>query len=679
MSIFKRKKVEPIHIEYVIKRDGSFEEFDINKIKSAIHKAFSAKDADALYFIKFWDKFNKDFFIINRETKPHVEHIQNIIEKELSKYDFDIARSYITYRDKHALLREINTTDEAIKTLIEGKNEYWNKENANKRAERTSTQRDYIAGITSTDIAKRLILPKEVVEAHEAGIIHQHDMDYAIHPGITNCCLINLKDMLDNGTVINDVLIESPHRFLTACTIASQIMLNVASNQYGGLTISIAHLAPYLRKSCKYYKSKYKNHWESLFNKELEDGIQTLNYQLNSFTASTGQSPFSTIHIDLEEDLEYKKEIELIATELLKQRIKGFKNKDGVYVTQAFPKIIVVLRDKYFTDPKYKDFIYLCAECTAKRMVPDYISEKNMLKYKGAVIPVMGCRSMLSLLYEDGKLKLWGRLNVGVCSLNLPFIAYESNGDIDKFWDLMVKYTNLCRTAQLTRVKRIANTSVDCAPTLWMHGAFARLHEGSKIGDIIYNGYASISLGYAGLYECTKIMTGESHSSAKGYDFAKGVMEFLANKTEQWKLEDNLGWSVYGTPIESVTYKFAKALHKFGYDRDFVTNSVHIPVFEDIDPIEKLKIEGSLQKYSTGGNVNYVESSDMTNNLDAIIEIMKAINEYCLYAEINSKHDYCHNCGSEVEQQVDEDMNWYCPSCGCKDPKKLFHARRICG
>lgn len=530
--------------KFIVKRSNDLQEFDVNKIENAIRKAFIEVDGNVDEItvktlakeIKIWDKI-------------HVEEIQDQIEELLMSYGFhDVARAYVIYRYKHELLRKANTTDKTITELLKGVNEYWNKENANKRANRTSTQRDYIAGITSTDVARRLIFPEDVITAHDEGVIHLHDMDYSIHPGMTNCSLINLQDMLNNGTVINDVLIESPHRFITACTIASQIMLNVASNQYGGLTITIAHLAPYLRKSEQYFKENYPDSWESLYKKELQDGVQTLNYQLNSFTASTGQSPFSTIHIDLEENPEYEKEIQLIATELLNQRIKGFKNKLRVYVTQTFPKIIVVLRDKYFTESKYKAFIYLCAKCTALRMVPDYMSEKNMLKYKGAVVPAMGCRSLLKPIYPNGQLKLWGRFNLGVCTLNLPYIAYLSVRNNEDFWNLLKEYAELARKAQLCRVKRIANSTSDCAPTLWQYGAFARLPEHTKLSEIIYGGYASVSLGYAGLYECTNIITGESQSGEKGYKFAESLMKWLDNTTKEWATIDNLGWSVYGTP-----------------------------------------------------------------------------------------------------------------------------------
>lgn len=669
----------------VKKRNGELQDFDFMKIRCAVMKAFDecgvqlSKYEEKDLFESIEDKIQD----LEKDGVVDLEDIQNLNESQLMFWGYyDVAKAYIIYRYNRALLRKENSTDQSVAQLIDGTNEYWNKENANKRAERTSTQRDYVAGITSTDVARRLILPEDVIKAHDEGIIHFHDIDYLIHKGETNCSLINLQDMLDNGTVINDIKIESPHRFLTACTIATQIIMGVASNQYGGCTISIAHLAPYLRKSKKYYQKKYPEQANLLYKKELEDGVQTFNYQVNSMSASTGQSPFLTVHIDLEEIPEYTQEIYEIAMEFLSQRILGFKNKLDVYITPTFPKIIVVLRDKYFekdVDEKTKAFIHKCAECTALRMVPDYMSEKLMMKYKGAIVPAMGCRSLLKPMWIDGKLKLWGRFNLGVCTLNLPHVAYSSGGDFDKFWELMNERTELIRKAQLVRVNRIANSTTDVAPLLWQHGAFARLPEHTKLSQIIYGGYASISLGYAGLYECVKIMTGESQSGNEGYKFAEQVMAYLDNKTKKWAELDNLGWSVYGTPIESTTWKFAKSLKKFGYDREYITNSIHIPVFENIDPFKKLEIEGKLQVYSTGGNVNYIESANMRKNPDAIIDVMKAINDHCLYAEINGKNDFCEACGSTEEQQLDDDGNWFCPVCGCTDSSKLYHPRRICG
>lgn len=498
---------------------------------------------------------------------------------------------------------------------------------------------------------------------------------------MTNCCLINLKDMLANGTMLNDVKIETPHKFSTACTIATQIQLQVSGSQYGGMTISCSHLAPYLRATKdKYEKMGFTGEaLAKLVHMDLVEGVQTYNYQLNSYVSTAGQSPFSTFHIDLEEEPEYERETMAIAMEFLKQRIQGFKNADGVWVTPTFPKIIVVLRDKYFTDPKYHDFIYKCAECTAKRMVPDYMSAKLMMQHKGAIVPAMSCRSLLKPIYPDGKLKLYGRFNLGVATLNLPYIAYESVTTKTDFMTVLYHYAALCHKGQLCRVKRIANATTDCAPILWQDGAFMRAKPGEKLGKYIYGGYASISLGYAGLAETVEILTGHKLTEDLGLEMGETIMKELVALTEKWAKEDDLGWSVYGTPIEATTYKFANAIKKFGYDKDFITNSVHCPVYDPIDPFKKLEIEGKLQKYSTGGSVNYVEASDLTGNLDAVVEIMKGIYENCLYAEINSKHDYCYECGSEVEQLIDEDMNWYCPVCGNKNPKKLFHARRVCG
>lgn len=669
----------------VKKRDGKIVDFEPEKIRKAIKKCFQEVGLD-LSKVGIVAEPALDMIcdiLVKKNNMVDVEDIQDIVEEELmNRGFFEAAKAYIKYRYKHQLTREFhNTTDNTIMELISGENEYWNTENANKRAYVNSTQRDYIAGITSTDIARRLIFPKDCIDAHDKGIIHIHDMDYAVQK-MHNCGLINLKDCLDNGTVINGIKIESPHRFITACTIASQICLQVSSSQYGGMTVSIAHLAPYLSKSYDYWLKVISDPDEAdkCWKKELTDGVQTFNYQMNSFTGSNGQSPFSTVFIDLEEDPNWNEYTRFIAEEFLKQRLLGFKNEDGVYITPTFPKLIVVLRDKYFEDPKYSDFIRLCAECTAKRMVPDYISEKKMLEYKGEIIPPMGCRSLLSKhLDENGNSILWGRFNCGVGTINLPYIAYLAKQENRNFYEILNTYLDLIHKAQLVRLKRLASATSDVAPTLWQHGVYGRLKSGEPLSNLIYGGYATISLGYCGVYETTQIMTGESQSGEKGFKFAEELMAYLDRKTQEWTEEDNIKWGVYGTPIESTTYKFAKALKQFEYDRDYVTNSIHVPVFEEIDPITKLEIEGKLQKYSTGGNVNYIEASDLSQNLDAIITIMKAINDNCMYAEINSKHDYCHNCGSEAEQQIDEEMNWYCPVCGCKDPMKLYHARRVCG
>lgn len=663
----------------VIKRDGTKVPFDKEKICNAINKAYvEVHGGPAGNIVEIFDDIARGLIDLKVSTTT-VEAIQDIVERTLMSYDKDVAKAYITYRYQHALIRE-NTTDTTLQEYLAGASEYWNKENANKKPELTSTQRDKVAGITSTDFARRLIFPKDVIEAHDHGIIHMHDIDYAIHAGETNCCLINLKDMLDNGTMLNDWKIKSPHRFSTACNIATQIQLGVSGLQYGGMTISLSHLAPYLRKTKTYYQSKgfSDEDVEKLVQLNLEEGVQIYNYQLNSFTGTNGQSPFSTLHIDLKEDLEYEEETMRIAMEFLRQRIQGHLNKDNVWVTPTFPKIIVVLYKEFFTDPKYKDFINICAECSAKRMVPDYMSAKMMMEYKGAIVPAMSCRSLLKPIYPDGKLKLYGRFNLGVSTLNLPYIAYLADG-LGSFDDQLEYFAELCRKGQLCRVKRIANSTTDCAPLLWQNGAFMRAKPGEKLEKYIYGGYASISLGYAGVAEAVEILTGKSMTTTDGMLMAEHIMRKLVEFTDRWAKEDNLGWSVYGTPIESTTYKFANAIKKFGYTRDFITNSIHVPVYEPIGPFKKLEIEGILQQYSTGGNVNYVESSDLTQNIPAVIELMKGIYDNCLYAEINSKHDYCANCGSEAEQVITDDGEWECPVCHCRDPKKLFHARRVCG
>ena len=525
----------------VKKRNGQLVEFDTAKVIAAANKAFVECNVEMDDSVK--NRLLLAVAKLQMKDIVDIEDIQDTVEDVLMKTGYkQVAKAYIVYRYQRKLVRE-NTTDETLIEYLNGTNEYWMRENANKKAERTSCQRDKVAGITSTDFARRLLLPKDVLEAHDKGIIHLHDIDYMIHPGETNCCLINGLDMLENGTKLNDVRIDPPRRFSTACTIATQIQLQVSGSQYGGMTWSCAHFAPSLRRTYDYYEALgfEGEDLEKLVNDNIKEGVQTYNYQLNSFTSTSGQSPFSTLHIDLEELPGYELDTMRIAMEFLRQRIKGFKNADGVWVTPTFPKIIVVLRDKYFTEPKYKDFIQLCAECTAKRMVPDYMSEKNMLKYKGAVVPAMGCRSLLKPIYPDGKLKLYGRFNLGVCTVNLPYAAYVAKKEGRDFFEVLDGYLALCRKAQLTRVKRIANSTTDCAPILWQDGAFMRAPAGEKLEKYIYGGYASISLGYAGVYEATMIMTNESQSGPNGGPFAEKVMKYLDDTTQKWAKEDNLG------------------------------------------------------------------------------------------------------------------------------------------
>ena len=644
-----------------------------------------------------------------------VEEIQDIVEEKLMASKMkNVARQYIRYRYKKELVREGNTTDKSIFELLNGTNEYWNKENSNKDAKVVTTQRDYIAGIVSTDITKRFLLPKEVVEAHEQGIIHFHDADYFAQNALHNCELINLEDMLQNGTIMNDVLIERPHRFLTAATIATQIILAVTSSSYGGCTISLTHLAPFVRSSYDLYLEKYKNRGfndedsekyalEDL-KKEVKDGVQTFNYQINSMTNTNGQSAFVSVCMYIDEDPEYKKETAMLIEEFLKQRIVGMKNEKGVYVTPAFPKLLYILdEDNIHEDSEYYYLTELAAKCTAKRMVPDYISAKIMKEYKinqygdGDVYPCMGCRSFLTSYrtegniskaknYKEGKGKYYGRFNQGVVTINLVDVALSSKGDFNKFWDLMEERTELCHKALQCRHERLSHATSDVAPILWQDGALARLEKGESIHKLLHGGYSTISLGYAGLFECVKYMTGHSHTdNGEGFDFGIKVMQFLNDKCNQWKANEDIDYSVYGSPIESTTYKFAKCLKKrFGEikditDHDYITNSYHVNVREKINAFDKLALEAKFQKLSPGGAISYVESSDLTNNIQAVIAVIKFIYENIMYAEINTKSDYCQVCGYDGEMQIDDNMEWYCPNCGNRDQSKMNVARRTCG
>ena len=633
---------------------------------------------------------------------------------EFDKYQ--LAKKYITYRYTRELVRKANTTDQTIKELIEGENEYWNNENANKNAEVVTTQRDYLAGITSTDITRRFLLPEDIVKAHDEGIIHFHDADYFAQNALHNCELINLDDMLQNGTVINGVMIEKPHRFITAATIATQIILAVTSSSYGGATVSLTHLAPFVRLSYEKYYKKYEERNLSKEDcekfamqdtkKEVEDGVQTFNYQVNSMTNTNGQAPFLSVCMYLGETDEYKEELAMIIEEFLKQRILGFKNEKGVYITPAFPKLLYVLEeDNIHEDSKYWYLTTLAAECTAKRMVPDYISEKVMLELKkneygdGDCYPCMGCRSFLTpdrtmhlgniakaKNYVEGKGKYYGRFNQGVVTINLPDVALSSEGDMDKFWKILDERLELCHKALQIRHKRLSNVTSDVAPILWQHGALARLEKGESIHELLHHGYSTISLGYAGLYECVKYMTGHSHTdNGEGKEFGLKVMQHLNDATKKWKEEEDIDYSLYGTPLESSTYKFAKCLReRFGTvkgitDRNYITNSYHIPVFEEIDAFSKLKLESEFQKLSPGGAISYVETPNLQNNLDAVIEIIKFIYDNIMYAELNTKSDYCQKCGYTGEILIDDNLEWYCPNCGNKDHNTLNVARRTCG
>lgn len=691
----------------VIKRDGRRQKFDKEKIYNAVSKAFIEVDKElteqdkkkALEIADYIESLNKNL---------KVEEVQDIVEDKLMASNRkDVARCYIRYRYLRGLVRESNTTDKTIFELLNGTNEYWNSENANKNAKVVTVQRDYIAGITSTDITRRFLLPKDIVEAHDAGIIHFHDADYFAQNALHNCELINLEDMLQNGTMINNILIEKPHRFLTAATIATQIITAVTSSSYGGATITLTALAPFVRSSYNKYYDKYKKrgmddetckkYAMEDTKKEIEDGVQTFNYQVNSMTNTNGQSPFLSVCMYLGETEEYKEELALIIEEFLKQRILGLKNEKGVYITQAFPKLLYVLEeDNIKEDSKYYYLTELAAKCTAKRLVPDYISEKIMKECKidangnGQCYPCMGCRSFLTpYLDKNGKPKYYGRFNQGVVTISLPDVALSSKKDMDEFWKIFEERLELCHRALQIRHERLAHAISDIAPILWQHGALARLEKGESIHELLHNGYSTISLGYAGLYECVKYMTGNSHTdNGVGKEFALEVMKKLNDKCAEWKKAEKIDYSVYGTPIESTTYKFAKCLrNRFGIiegitDRDYITNSYHVPVFEKIDPFTKLALESEFQKLSPGGAISYIECADLTNNVDAVIEVIKFIYDHIMYAELNTKSDYCQVCGYDGEIKiVDENgkLDWKCPNCGNMDHSKMNVARRTCG
>ena len=687
----------------VIKRDCSEVDFDKSKISTAILKAM--KNGSGIVKPKIADDIANE---IEEECKDKEEvsisDIESIVyDKLITKKQRLTAKAYEGYRSIREFQRENNnTTDEQISELLDGTSDYWNNENSNKNARLLTTQRDYMAGIISTDITRRFLLPPEVVQAHDDGLLHFHDADYFGQNAITNCSLINLEDMLQNGTCINKVKIDKPHRFITAMTIATQIITAVTSSQYGGASITLTHLAPFVRDSYNSYYKKYikwgfsdessKKYASIDTKKEIIDGVQTFNYQCNSMTTTNGQSPFLSVFMYLGETEEYKNELAMIIEEFLNQRILGMKNEVGVYVTQAFPKLLYILEEDNITpNSKYWYLTELAAKCTAKRMVPDYISEKKMKEFKeNNCFPCMGCRSFLSPYKdENGNYKFYGRFNQGVVTINLVDVALSSEGDFDKFWQLMEQRTELCHKALKCRHERLEGTLSDVAPILWQDGAFARLKKGEKIDKLLHGGYSSISLGYAGLYECVKYMTGKSHTDHSiGHDFGIKVMEFLNNKCEQWKSEENIGYSTYGSPIESTTYKFANCLKKrFGIiegitDRDYITNSYHIFVKEPINAFDKLYIESEFQSLSLGGSISYVETSDMTQNIPAILEVIKYIYDNIMYAELNTKSDYCQVCGYDGEIKIVDENNeliWECPNCKNRDKTKMNVARRTCG
>ncbi len=700
----------------VIKRDGHIVDYSPDKIENAVNKANMevaeedrVSDIQIRNIIKYIEGLHKKRML--------VEDIQDVIEKRLMTLGkYELAKEYITYRYTRELVRRSNTTDKSIKELIDGESEYWNTENSNKNAKVVTTQRDYLAGITSTDITRRFLLPEDIVDAHDQGIIHFHDADYFAQNALHNCDLINLDDMLQNGTSINGVMIEKPHRFLTAMTIATQLITAVNSSQYGGCTITLTHLAPFVRSSKEFYLKKYKarkltkeqieKFAEEDLKKEIIDGVQTFQYQINSMTTTNGQAPFLSVCMYLGETDEYKEELAMIIEEVLKQRTEGMKNEKGVYITPAFPKLLYVLEeDNINPKGKYYYLTKLAAKCTAKRMVPDYISEKVMKANKintlgtGDCYPCMGCRSFLTpdrtfnvgniskaLNYDPNKGKYYGRFNQGVVTINLPDVALTAGKDMDLFWRIFDDRLELCHRALQIRHKRLSKVTSDVAPILWQYGALARLEKGESIHELLHHGYSTISLGYAGLYECVKYMTGHSHTdNGKGKEFALEVMQHMNDKCNEWKKAEDIDYSLYGTPIESTTYKFAKCLRdRFGKikgitDRDYITNSYHVPVFEEIDAFTKLSLESEFQKLSPGGAISYIETPNLENNLDTVMEVIKFIYDNIMYAELNTKSDYCQKCGYSGEILLDDNLEWYCPECGNRDHDTLNVARRTCG
>ena len=699
---------------WVIKRNGEEVEFDAEKISNAIQKANNeVTDDKKLTLLQIADVTRK---VVERiEKAPHavnVERIQDLVEIAIMEEGgYEIAQKYVRYRYQREIARKANTTDAEILSLIECSNEEVNQENSNKDASINSTQRDYMAGQVSKDLTMRLLLPKEIVDAHNEGIIHFHDSDYYAQKE-HNCDLINLEDMLQNGTVISETMIEKPHSFYTACNVTTQIVAQVASNQYGGQSFSLAHLAPFVDISRKkIYKEveaefeenelekdeeKIKKITEKRLLDEIKRGIQTIQYQLITLMTCNGQAPFVTMFMYLDEvEGQTRYDLSLLIREVLTQRIQGVKNEKGVWITPAFPKLIYVLdEDNISKDSPYYALTELAAECTAKRMVPDYISAKVMRELKqGDVYTCMGCRSFLTVedsqRNPDGSHKYYGRFNQGVVTINLVDVACSSYGDMDKFWKILDERLELCHRALRCRHERLLGTVSDVAPILWQHGALARLKKGETIDQLLYNGYSTISLGYAGLYEMCVRMTGESHTAKEGHDFALAVMQKLNDKCAEWKAAENISYSVYGTPMESTTYKFAKCLQKrFGRiegvtDKNYITNSYHIHVTEPINAFDKLTFESEFQKLSPGGAISYVEVPNMQHNIPAVLAVMRHIYENIMYAELNTKSDFCEACGYDGEIQIKTDekgkLVWECPNCGNRDTDTLFVARRTCG
>ncbi len=708
----------------IIKRNGAEVVFDIDKIKMAVTKANNAVEEKVRMTPLQIERIAQSVHISCEEMgrSPSVEEIQDLVEKAIMAHGaFEVAKVYVTYRYTRSLLRQSNTTDDRILTLIECNNEEVKQENANKNPTINAVQRDYMAGEVSKDITSRILLPQDIVDAHEAGIIHFHDSDYfAQH--MHNCDLVNLDDMLQNGTVISGTLIEKPHSFSTACNIATQIIAQVASNQYGGQSISLTHLAPFVQVSREKIRKSVEKEMEMLgvtaseesisnvvetrLRDEVSRGVQTIQYQVVTLMTTNGQAPFITVFMYLNEarNEQEKKDLALIIEEMLRQRYEGVKNEKGVWITPAFPKLIYVLEEDNITeDSPYWYLTKLAAECTAKRMVPDYISEKKMLELKGDVYVCMGCRSFLTPdrftdagignvanagNYEPGKHKYYGRFNQGVVTINLPDIALSSGKDRDKFWKIFDERMDLCYRALMCRHERLKGTLSDAAPILWQYGALARLEKGEPIDKLLFNGYSTISLGYAGLYECVKYMTGRSHTDPEATPFALEIMDALNAACRRWKEKHNIDFSLYGTPLESSTYKFAKCLQKrFGIvpginDKGYITNSYHVHVTEEIDAFTKLAFEAQFQHLSPGGAISYIEVPNMQQNIDAVLEVMKFIYDNIIYAELNTKSDYCQCCGFDGEIQIKDDdgkLVWVCPQCGNTDQSKMNVARRTCG
>lgn len=706
----------------IIKRDCSEVEFDKNKIYEAIVKAMTfgsgiirleiAKEIASE--IEAEAEYIKDLDIYTVESM--------VFEKLVGKNEILTAKAYEGYRRVREFQRDTkNSTDDSIMELLSGESDYWNNENSNKNAVLVTTQRDYMAGIESEDISKRMLLTPDIIQAHDDGVLHFHDIDYFGQKAIHNCDLINLEDMLNNNTVISGVMIEKPHSFSTACNVATQIIAQVASSQYGGQSITLAHLAPFVNISREKIREEVRSEIKSTLRlaptyvvqkaieeiteqrlkKEISKGVQTIQYQVVTLMTTNGQAPFLSVFMYLGEvkDEQTKADLALIIEEVLKQRIQGVKNEKGIWVTPAFPKLLYVLEeDNAYENSKYFYLTKLAAECSAKRLVPDYISEKKMLEYKidkngnGNCYPCMGCRSFLTpYIDENGKPKYYGRFNQGVVTINLVDIALSSEKNMETFWKLFETRTELCHKALQLRHNRLKGTLSDVAPILWQHGALARLKKGEVIDNLLYNGYSTISLGYAGLYECVKYMTGNSHTDGDiGEKFGLEVMQALNDKCNQWKASENMDYSLYGSPIESTTYKFAKCLKKrFGMvegitDRDYITNSYHVPVFEEINAFDKLALEAKFQKLSPGGAISYVEIPNMNDNLEVVIQLIQFIYENIMYAELNSKSDYCMTCGYDKEIKIitDEDsgkLMWECPQCGNRDQAKMSVARRTCG